>query len=128
MKPKIKTLLATALLALATQAAAADLTIHLSGNAALTRKTVEYKCDATGAQIGVPATPFTVEYINAGSNSLVIVPISGNTLIFANVSSASGARYTAQTYTWWEAGGQVTLYSDSLAGKSQSTCRRSAAK
>jgi membrane-bound inhibitor of C-type lysozyme len=109
-------------------ASAADLTIHLAGAASVSRKSVEYKCDATGASIGLPAGQFSAEYINAGGNSLVVVPIAGNRLIFSNVLSASGARYVAQTFTWWEAGGSVTLYSDSLAGKSQSICKPMAAK
>jgi membrane-bound inhibitor of C-type lysozyme len=52
----------------------------------------------------------------------VIVPVRGTSLIFANVNSASGARYAAGQYIWWEAGGAVTFYSDSLAGKMQSAC------
>jgi len=114
---------AVALLCSANAAPATDLTIHLAANATITRKSVRYQCDESGAKIGVPAGPFTVEYLNGGGNSLVIVPISGKSLIFSNVISGSGARYTAQQYTWWEAGGGVTLASDSLAGKMQSTCR-----
>jgi membrane-bound inhibitor of C-type lysozyme len=102
---------------------ATDLTIHLAGTTTLSRKTVQYNCDAAGTKIGVPAGPFPVEYINGGGNSLVVVPISGNSLIFTNVMSGSGARYTAQELTWWEAHGEATLSSDSLAGKSQSTCK-----
>jgi membrane-bound inhibitor of C-type lysozyme len=113
---------------LSSNASAADLTIHLAGAASVTRKSVEYRCDATGASIGLPAGPFTAEYINAGGNRLVVVPIAGNMLIFSNVLAGSGARYVAQTFTWWEAGGSVTLYSDSLAGKSQSICKPVAAK
>jgi membrane-bound inhibitor of C-type lysozyme len=64
-----------------------------------------------------------VEYINGGGNSLAIVPVSGNTLIFSNVIAGSGARYLAGQYTWWESGGSVTLSSDSLAGKMESTCK-----
>ena len=75
-------------------------------------------------QIGVPSGKFDVEYIEGGGNSLAIVPIAGNALVFANVSSGSGARYTAQQYTWWDAKGAVTLYSDSLTGKLQSACSR----
>jgi membrane-bound inhibitor of C-type lysozyme len=103
-------------------ASATDLTIHLPAGASVSRKAVQYQCDARGAKIGVPAGPFSVEYINGGGNSLVIVPLSGNSIIFSSALSASGARYTAQQFTWWEAKGAVTLYSDSLGGKSQSTC------
>jgi membrane-bound inhibitor of C-type lysozyme len=104
-------------------ACAADITIHLPPAASVSRKIVSYQCDAQGPNIGVPSGPFPVEYINGGGNSLAIVPISGNTLIFSNVMSADGARYTAREFTWWEARGEVTLSSDSLTGKSQSTCK-----
>jgi membrane-bound inhibitor of C-type lysozyme len=103
-------------------AGATDLTIHLSGSQSVSRKTVQYQCDAKAAAIGLPATTFSVEYINGAANSLVVVPIHGNSLIFANVMSGSGARYAAGQYIWWEAGGTVTLYSDSMAGKMQSAC------
>lgn len=110
--------------ALVKPAPATDLPIHLPGSTPVSRETVSYICDSVGARIGVPSGKFDVEYINGGGNSLVVVPISGNALIFANVSSASGARYTAQQYTWWEAKGAATLYSDSLNGKLQSACMR----
>jgi membrane-bound inhibitor of C-type lysozyme len=100
-----------------------DITIHLPPSASVSRKTVQYQCDAQGPTIGVPTGTFSVEYVNAGGNSLVVVPISGKPLIFANVISASGARYAAQQYIWWEAKGTVTLYSDDLSGKLQSACR-----
>jgi membrane-bound inhibitor of C-type lysozyme len=120
---KMKVLLG--LLGTAGAVSATDLTIHLPDSPPITRQTVTYQCDATGTTIGVPAGQFRVEYINGGGNSLVIVPISGNSLIFSNVSSGSGARYTAQQYTWWDAKGAVTLYSDSLTGKLQTSCHRS---
>ena len=101
---------------------ATDLTIHLPNAPEIMRKSVTYSCDASGKAIGVPSSPFSVEYINGGGNSLAVVPISGNSLIFSNVTSGSGARYTTQQYTWWEAKGAVTLYSDSLTGKLQSSC------
>jgi membrane-bound inhibitor of C-type lysozyme len=108
-------------------AGATDLTIHLKGTQPLTRKTVQYQCDAKGAAIGLPAAAFPVEYINGAGNSLVVVPVHDTSLIFANVNSGSGARYAAGQYIWWEAGGAVTFYSDSLAGKTQSTCHRAGA-
>jgi len=107
---------------LATAASAEDLTIYLPQNASISRKTVQYRCDAKAAKIGLPSGSFSAEYINAGGNSLVVVPISGNPLIFSNVMSGSGARYAALQYIWWEAKGSVTVYSDSLAGKLQSVC------
>lgn len=103
-------------------AGAKDLTIQLSGSQPISRKIVQYQCDAKAAAIGLPATAFPVEYINGAGNSLAVVPIHGNSLIFANVMSGSGARYAAGQYIWWEAGGSVTLYSDSMGGKMQSAC------
>jgi membrane-bound inhibitor of C-type lysozyme len=105
-------------------ASATDLTIHLPDNPSISRQSVQYQCDARAHNIGLSSGTFSVEYINGGGNSLVIVPISGNALIFSNVVAGSGARYTAQQYTWWEAGGSVTLSSDSLTGKLRSSCHR----
>jgi membrane-bound inhibitor of C-type lysozyme len=105
-------------------ARAADLTIHLPETASVSRKNALYKCDASGSKVGVPTTSFQVEYINAGVNSIVVVPIAGNSLIFSNVLAGSGARYTAQTYTWWESGSVITLSSESAAGRMQTTCHR----
>lgn len=105
-------------------ASANDLTIHLPDNPSVSRQTVEYQCDAKGPDIGVPSGPFSVEYINVGGNSLAVVPVSGKGLVFSSVISASGVRYTAQQYTWWDAKGSVTLSSDSMTGKLQSSCSR----
>ncbi len=106
---------------IAIQAVAADLTIPLTGNESMSRKTVSYTCDASAAQLGLPSGSFKVEYINGGGNSLAVVPISGKSLIFVNVLSGSGARYVAQQYTWWDAKGAVTI--SSLETKLQSSCR-----
>jgi membrane-bound inhibitor of C-type lysozyme len=122
MQAKWKLMMLAALECSAALAGATDLTIHLSGSQPLSRKTVQYQCDAKTGAIGLPATAFPVEYINGAGNSLAVVPIHGTSLIFANVMSGSGARYAAGQYIWWEAGGSVTLYSDSMAGKTQSAC------
>ena len=103
---------------------ATDLALHLNGSQPLSRKTVQYQCDAKAAAMGLPASAFPVEYINGAGNSLVIVPVHETSLIFANVVSGSGARYAAGQYIWWEAGGSVNFYSDSIAGKMQSACHR----
>jgi membrane-bound inhibitor of C-type lysozyme len=113
---------------LANDASAEDITIHLSENASTLRKTVQYLCNADAAKMGLPPGPFSVEYINGGGNSLVVVPVSGNSLIFASVVSGSGARYAAQHFIWWEAKGTVTVYSDALTGKLQAACRPIQAK
>ncbi|MDQ2774461.1 MAG: MliC family protein [Acidobacteriota bacterium] len=76
-------------------------------------------------KLGLPPDAFTVEYLNGGGNSLAITPISGRSLIFVSVISGSGARYASGPYIWWDAGARgIHLYSDSLAGKKQSSCRQ----
>jgi membrane-bound inhibitor of C-type lysozyme len=116
-------------LALAAVASATDMTIHLKGNQSISRQTIKYECDAQAEKMGLPAGTFSVEYLNGAGNSLAVVPVNGNSLIFANVVSASGARYAAGQYIWWDAAGRSTTFSsDSLAGKVQSVCHRVAAK
>lgn len=106
-----------------TLASATDLVVTLPGSKQLSRKVVQYSCDASAVRIGLPAVPFDVEYINGSGNNLATVPILGGLLIFANVSSASGARYAAQQYIWWEAKGSATLYLDSPAQKDKTVCQ-----
>ena len=114
-----------AILATSAIAGATDLTIHLKGSEKFSRQTVQFACDAQGAKMGLPAGPFSVEYINGAGNSLAVVPIHGTSLIFSNVISGSGARYAAGDYIWWDAAGRsVSLSSDSLAGKMRSECHR----
>jgi membrane-bound inhibitor of C-type lysozyme len=116
--------MAIAALGSSSLALATDLTLHLKGTQPITRKTVQYQCDAKGTAMGLPAGVFAVEYVNGAGNSLVIVPVNGMSMIFANVTSGSGARYAASQYIWWDAAGGVNFYSDSLAAKMQSTCHR----
>ena len=114
-----------AVIAWSALAGASDLTIHLSGSQPLSRNTAKYQCDAQRAKMGLPAGIFSVEYINGAGNSLAVVPVGGNSLIFANVVSGSGARYAAGQYIWWDAGGRWTTFSsDSIAGKMSSDCHR----
>jgi membrane-bound inhibitor of C-type lysozyme len=106
------------------RAIASDLTIHMADSSSYTHKAAKYQCDSTGVELGLPAGPFTVEYINGGGNSLAVLPIANQSLIFAGVDSGSGARYAAQQYIWWEAAGRsISLTSDSLDGKKQSFCQ-----
>jgi membrane-bound inhibitor of C-type lysozyme len=121
----VRVLSVLAVLFCAAVAGANDLTIHLNGSQAISRKTVKYQCDAQGAKMGLPDGVFSVEYLNGAGNSLAVVPVAGNSLIFANVISGSGARYAAGEYIWWDAAGRVTTFSsDSLTGKTSSECHR----
>ena len=112
------------LLACSSLAFADDLTINLKGTHPVTRKSARYQCDANAAKLGLPATPFTIDYINSGKNSLAVLPISGESLIFSGVSSGSGARYAAGNYIWWEAVGRsITLTADTMNGQVVSSCQ-----
>ncbi len=114
-----------ALLAESAAAGATDVTLHLKGSKAMSRSTVQYECDAVGLKMGLPAGVFSVEYLNGAGNSLAILPVNGESIVFANVFSGSGARYAAKQYIWWDAAGRsVSFSSDSLAGKMRSECHR----
>ncbi len=120
-----KSIVAMAILSVGTLAGATDVTLHLKGSQAMSRSTVEYQCDAAGVKMGLPAGPFSVEYLNGAGNSLAILPVNGDSLVFANIVSGSGARYAARQYIWWDAAGRsVSFSSDSLAGKMRSECHR----
>ncbi len=107
----------------APQGRATDLLISLPGQKPVTRKTIVYLCDSNSAKVGLPPTAFEVEYINGSGNNLATVPIFGSRIVFANVSSASGARYAAQQYIWWEAGGTATFSVESANGKQTCSCK-----
>ena len=99
-----RTFIIVASAALASPAfAAVDLSlgIDLTGNAQI--QTVVYGC-------GEGTEPLTVEYVNAAPNFLAIVPIDGQDLVFVNVISASGAKYVAGQYEWWNKGSDATLH------------------
>ncbi len=92
--------LAFALTAASAQAEV-SLSIPLDTGTTSNITTASYSC-AGGA-------PFRVQYVNAGANSLAILPIEGETRIFVNVVSGSGARYASGQYIWWSKGETATL-------------------
>ncbi len=101
-----------------------DLTIRLKGVGPIVRRTAQYSCDATGMKLGLPKGTFPVEYINAGESSLALLPIHNQTMIFANVTAGSGARYVAQGYQWWEAAGRsITLRQEFGPSPMESVCQ-----
>lgn len=105
-------------------AGASDLTIHLKGSEPVKRTTVRYQCDGEGARLGLPEGIFEVEYLNGAGNHLAIVPVKGNSMLFVTVPSGSGAKYAADVFTWWEAGGRGTTFSSDFPGvKGSSVCR-----
>lgn len=105
-------------------AGASDLTIHLNGDGVVKRSTAKYQCDAQGTKMGLPSGVFSVEYLNGAGNHLAVVPVKGNSMIFVTAPSGSGAKYAAEEFTWWEAGGTGTTFSSDFPGpKASSSCR-----
>lgn len=99
-------IVATAVVAgLIASPAIADITVgvglDLSGDAEV--KTSLYDCTGRDA-------PLAVRYVNASPNFLALVPVDGQTLIFANVLAASGAKYESSQYIWWTKGADASLF------------------
>lgn len=63
-------------------------------------QTVEYVC--AGRTIAV-------RYINAGSVALAVMELAGEQIVASNVIAASGARYAARQYVWWNKGSEAFL-------------------
>lgn len=82
-------------------AAAATLTLTLESTGDIERNISLYQC-SDGQNL-------TVQYINAAPNFLAIVPVEGETHVFATTLSASGARYVSGPYEWWSHQGEATL-------------------
>jgi membrane-bound inhibitor of C-type lysozyme len=79
--------------------ASTALILTFPGN--MDRKVVQYNC-------GQPE-PLTVDYINAAPNYLAIISTGGQKIVFVTVLSASGAKYAAGEYEWWNKGSEGTL-------------------
>lgn len=74
--------------------------LNISGNAEI--RSTTYSCDGRDE-------PLAVQYINAAPNFLALIPVEGRTLVFVNTISASGAKYEAGQYVWWDKGSEATL-------------------
>ncbi len=75
--------------------------------------TVQHSCS--------DGTDLSVQYINGAANTLALIPLTGEDLIFVNVISGSGARYVSGTRTWWAKGDEATL-SDETGEAEPITC------
>lgn len=91
-----------ALVAPAGMAAAQDLRIPLPDGVTPRTLSVSYVCAGGG--------PLRVQYLSAEGISLAVLPVEGQQLVFANVLAASGVRYAAGAYVWWEQGQSASLY------------------
>ena len=109
-------------LSLSALAGASELSIKGAGK--FERKTVKYQCDANAATMGLPAGVFEVEYLNETNNHLAVVPVKGSSKIFVTVPSGSGAKYAADQFVWWEAGGRGTTFQSAFPGtEGSSACK-----
>jgi membrane-bound inhibitor of C-type lysozyme len=82
-------------------AVSASLALTLESTGTIERSVVNYLCEDDSA--------LSVQYINAAPNFLAIVPVEGETLVFASTVSASGSRYVSGPYEWWSHQGEATL-------------------
>lgn len=57
-----------------------------------------------------------VKYMTVGETPLAAMTLDGKTLVFANVISASGARYASGQYVWWTKGPIGFLTDETLPG------------
>lgn len=89
------------LLASSPLATAEELRIPLPDGTPVQRIAASYACAGTGTR--------TATYINADGISLLLLPVEGRPMVFANVLAASGARYAAGPFIWWEHGSTATL-------------------
>lgn len=86
------------------------LTLPLPSDATVTA--ARYECD--------DGRDLAVRYVDAGANSLAIIPLEGEEIVFVNVVAASGARYLSGMWEWWAKGKEASLTRVDQAGI---TCR-----
>jgi membrane-bound inhibitor of C-type lysozyme len=91
----------TAIVLVAPPASAAEVTLMLDAPKAEALSVI-YRCEG--------AKEMTVEYINAGEDSLAMVPVEGGRRLMVTVLSGSGARYAGGAFVWWTKGSEGSLY------------------
>ena len=99
----MRLLLAAAALTTLASPAFAEVTVGLGVSITGDAEVKSAKYDCTGHD------PFIVQYVNAAPNFLALIPIDGQTMVFVNTISASGAKYEAGQYVWWNKGTDATL-------------------
>lgn len=87
----------------AASAVTSAITITLGAAGDFERKTINYGCEGDVDHLAV-------DYINAAPNYLALLPLDGGTLLFNTVLAASGAKYAAGKYVWWNKGTEASLY------------------
>ncbi|KFL89735.1 hypothetical protein AmDm5_1390 [Acetobacter malorum] len=89
----------------ARSAATNTLNIPLTPASQVQKISTTYRCSGSEELLDKLAKPLvSVTYLNAGAVSLAVLQVEGETQVFSNVISASGARYTANRFEWWSKG------------------------
>lgn len=86
-------------------ASASTLRIPLASVSHIEKISATYHCNGPKDlldKLGQPTV--SVTYLNAGAVSLAVLKVEGQTQVFSNVIAASGARYTANRFEWWDKG------------------------
>lgn len=99
-------------------------TIPLKPAVAVKTTKASYRCLGDPALLAhFPSQTVPVTYINAGESSLAILPLNGQTFVFANVVAASGAKYAADNFVWWTKGKEAFFTQRNAGGAAHVTCR-----
>ncbi|MFX0540985.1 MliC family protein [Roseovarius sp. S4756] len=99
--------------------AQAGLSLPLTLGADGSVNSVAYSC--------ADGTDLLVQYVNAGSNTLALIPLKGETRIFVGVISGSGARYVSGASEWWTKGDEARM-GDEMSDAKPITCTAAAKK
>lgn len=97
---------------------AISISIPVTGAAGVQSTSVAYDCGGKAV---------TATYVNAGTVSLAVLEIDGETVIASNVIAASGAKYAGGRYVWWTKGEQADLYDVMQGGEETPAARCDAA-
>jgi membrane-bound inhibitor of C-type lysozyme len=124
-----RVILATACLCASGAASASDLTVPFPDGVSISQQAVRYQCDSNPASVGLPNTPFTVTYLDAGDNHLAVIDIHGARVVFVRAGMGTSAHYVSGSYTWWDApGGEGTFLAvdmpPDLGGMQSTLCQR----
>lgn len=80
-----------------------ELKLQLIGPTSLVRRSIAYHCSSP-VRAGLLSNTFEVEYVDDGTNTLAILPVSGHSVILVGVPASSGAQYTGGHYVWKDSG------------------------
>lgn len=105
-------------------ASASTLNIPLVPASHVEKISTFYQCSGSRDlrdRLAKPSVPVT--YFNAGAVSLAVLQVDGQTLVFSNVISGSGARYTANRFEWWSKGETAFFSEVGSDPAAQLTCK-----